>query len=93
MPLTQQRKIMGVHVNSIHVTSPSECFVLAVDMLAGDTANDYATHIDTSIDQVYFIYLHIFTYLTINYIFRFQKYFLLSTIKTNKMLKITLFRI
>ena len=49
----------SVHFNSIHETSPSECFVLAVDRLPGGTANDYAIHIHTSIDQVYLI-LHIF---------------------------------
>ena len=50
----------SVHFNSIHETSPSECFVLAVDRLPGGKANDYAIHIHTSIDQVYFIITNIY---------------------------------
>ena len=42
----------GVHINSIHLTSPSACYIMAVDHLVGGTSQDYACHIDASIDQV-----------------------------------------
>ena len=42
----------GVHVNSVHVTSPTECFVIAIDQLAGGTSEDYATHINSAIERI-----------------------------------------
>ena len=49
---TQER----VHLNSIHVTSESHCYVLAIDELPGGTAVDYSTHICQSIDHLASLY-------------------------------------
>jgi len=42
----------GVHVNSIHVTSSDKCHIIAVDPLAGGTAEDYELHINQSIENL-----------------------------------------
>lgn len=42
----------GVHVNSIHVTSSDKCHIIAVDPLAGGTAEDYEVHINQSVDNL-----------------------------------------
>ena len=42
----------GVHINSIHVTTVSSCYVTAVDELPGGTAVDYSHHICQSIDNL-----------------------------------------
>ena len=42
----------GVHINSVHVTSPDECHIIAVDPLAGGKAEDYEVHINQSIDNL-----------------------------------------
>ena len=34
----------GVHINSIHVTTRTDCYVIAVDELPGGTALDYSSH-------------------------------------------------
>ena len=39
----------GVHVNSVHVTTKSACYSVAVDELPGVTAADYHQHITLSI--------------------------------------------
>ena len=48
MPTTQE----GVHINSIHITTESACYVVAVDELPGGTAVDYSEHIRQSIDHL-----------------------------------------
>ena len=45
-----------VHVNGIHVTSADKCYVIAIDALAGGTAEDYENHITTSIHRVAEVY-------------------------------------
>ena len=42
----------GVHINSIHVTTVSSCYVIAVHELSGGTAVDYSDHICQSIDNL-----------------------------------------
>ena len=39
----------GVHVNSVHITTKSACYSVAVDELPGVTAVDYHQHITLSI--------------------------------------------
>ena len=46
----------GRHVNSVHVTTPDRCHVLAVDELPGGTAADYEYHINESIDNIANVY-------------------------------------
>ena len=46
----------GLHVNSVHITSQDDCLVLAIDQLAGGTAEDYEHHISDSIDRVADVY-------------------------------------
>lgn len=46
----------GLHINSIHVTSNDDCHVLAIDQLAGGTAEDYENHITESIDCLTEVY-------------------------------------
>ena len=36
----------GVNLNSIHVTTESHCYVLAIDELPGGTAVEYSTHVN-----------------------------------------------
>ena len=47
-----------VHVNSIHITTKSDCFVVAVDELPGATAEDYCLHISNSFDNLARVYSH-----------------------------------
>ena len=42
----------GVHINSIHVTTVSSCYIIAADELPGGTAVDYSHHICQSIDNL-----------------------------------------
>uniref|UniRef100_UPI00358E1E6C uncharacterized protein n=1 Tax=Myxine glutinosa TaxID=7769 RepID=UPI00358E1E6C len=42
----------GIHMNSIHVTTEDRCFVLAIDQLAGGTAEDYADHICFAVEEI-----------------------------------------
>lgn len=51
----------GVHINSVHITSPTACHVLAIDQLAGGTAEDYALHINEAIDCVNDVYCQFYT--------------------------------
>ena len=46
----------GVHINSVHITSKYECNVIAVDQLAGGTAEDYMHHIDDSVKRLVEVY-------------------------------------
>ncbi|XP_050404243.1 uncharacterized protein LOC126820380 [Patella vulgata] len=46
----------GVHVNSIHLTTKSDCDLVAVDELPGGTANDYHGHITNTIDYLADVY-------------------------------------
>ncbi|XP_064605780.1 uncharacterized protein LOC135470675 [Liolophura sinensis] len=46
----------GVHINEIHVTTKSDCQVIAVDELDGGTAEDYALHVVDSIDRLADVY-------------------------------------
>jgi hypothetical protein len=42
----------GVHINSIHVTTKTDCKVIAVDQLAGGTTDDYHSHVCDSVDEM-----------------------------------------
>lgn len=42
----------GQHINSIHFTTATSCYVVAIDELAGGTALDYQQHICESIDSL-----------------------------------------
>ena len=42
----------GVHINSIHFTTQSECYAIAVDELAGGTAQDYHQHICNAVNNL-----------------------------------------
>ncbi|KAG1662454.1 Protein ARV1 [Nymphon striatum] len=42
----------GTHVNSIHITTPTNCVACAVDELAGGTADDYYRHICDTVDNL-----------------------------------------
>ena len=42
----------GNHVNSIHVTTRTDCLVVAIDELPGGTAEDYSSHIINSFDNL-----------------------------------------
>ena len=42
----------GVHINSIHFTTQSECYAIAVDELAGGTAQDYHQHIRNAMNNL-----------------------------------------
>ncbi|KAK2145658.1 hypothetical protein LSH36_666g01027 [Paralvinella palmiformis] len=46
----------GVHINSVHITSKYGCNVIAVDQLAGGTAEDYMHHIDDSVKRLAEVY-------------------------------------
>ena len=46
----------GVHINSVHITSKYGCNVIAVDQLAGGTAEDYMHHIDDSVKRLVEVY-------------------------------------
>lgn len=51
----------GVHVNSVHVTTQTACQYLDIDQLAGGTAEDYALHIEDSIDRINDVYCQFYT--------------------------------
>ncbi|KAK2158704.1 hypothetical protein LSH36_165g04008 [Paralvinella palmiformis] len=42
----------GIHINSIHITTVSKCYVIAVDELEGGTPIDYQEHICSSIGNL-----------------------------------------
>ncbi|XP_065680983.1 uncharacterized protein LOC124817617 isoform X1 [Hydra vulgaris] len=46
----------GVHVNAVHFTTKTRCMVVAVDQLAGGTANDYQSHMTQSVDHLAKLY-------------------------------------
>jgi len=46
----------GVQINSIHLTTKTKCFVVAIDQLPGGTAEDYAEHVTSSIDELAKVY-------------------------------------
>ncbi|KAK2170436.1 hypothetical protein LSH36_3g30075 [Paralvinella palmiformis] len=46
----------GVHINSVHITSKYGCNVIAVDQLAGGTAEDYMHHIDDTVKRLAEVY-------------------------------------
>ena len=50
----------GIHVNSIHITTKTDCFVhvVAVDELPGGTAEDYYLHITDTFDNLARVYSH-----------------------------------
>ena len=48
----------GVHLNSIHVTTETTCYVVAADELPGGTAEDYFHHIDDSVTNLANEYAH-----------------------------------
>lgn len=45
-----------VHVNEIHFTTEESCYSIAIDELPGGTAEDYATHVTDSIDNLANVY-------------------------------------
>ena len=47
----------GIHVNSIHITTKTDCFVVAVDELPAGTAEDYYLHIIDRFDNLARVYL------------------------------------
>ena len=51
----------GMHVNSIHVTSKDECFVLAVDQLPGGKAEDYQLHLCDATDAMADTYCKVYS--------------------------------
>jgi hypothetical protein len=42
----------GVHINSVHFTTTTDCQVLAIDELPGGTAADYQEHVCESVDEL-----------------------------------------
>lgn len=46
----------GVHINSIHLTTKTKFFVVAIDQLPGGTVEDYAEHVTSSIDELAKVY-------------------------------------
>ena len=48
----------GVHINSVHVTTETNCYSVAVDELPGGTAADYHLHICDSVDNLATTYCH-----------------------------------
>ena len=42
----------GVHINSVHVTTVSSCYVIAIYELPGGTAVDYSEYVCQSIDNI-----------------------------------------
>ena len=42
----------GVHINSVHFTTKDECEVIAIDELAGGTADDYSKHVCGAVDNL-----------------------------------------
>ena len=48
----------GVHINSVHVTTETNCYSVPVDKLPGGTAADYHLHICDSVDNLATTYCH-----------------------------------
>jgi len=48
----------GVHVNTIHFTTNTQCCVAALDQLPGGTAADYADHVLDKVDRLSLAYCH-----------------------------------
>ena len=48
----------GVHVNTIHFTTNTQCFVAALDQLPGGTAADYAEHVLKTVDRLSLAYCY-----------------------------------
>ena len=46
----------GVHINSVHITSKDDCYVISIDQLPGGTAEDYHQHICSSLNRLADIY-------------------------------------
>ena len=42
----------GVRVNSIHLTTQTECEVITVDQSPGEATDDYSTHIISAADHL-----------------------------------------
>ena len=42
----------GTHLNSVHITTKANCYVIAADELPGGTAEDYHLHICESVDNL-----------------------------------------
>ncbi|KAK6186848.1 hypothetical protein SNE40_006116 [Patella caerulea] len=57
----------GVHLNSIHVTTETSCYVVDADELPGGTSEDYFHHIDDSITNLANVYSHFLEKDFINY--------------------------
>ena len=47
-----------MHLNSVHITTKANCYVIAADELPGVTAEDYHMHICESVDNLANVYLH-----------------------------------
>ena len=52
---------VGVHVNSVHVTTQTACQILDIDQLAGGTSEDYALHIEESIGRINDVYCQVYS--------------------------------
>ena len=46
----------GVHINSVHITSKDDCYVISIDQLPGGTAEDYQHHICSFLNRLADIY-------------------------------------
>ncbi|XP_071787284.1 uncharacterized protein [Asterias amurensis] len=51
----------GVHVNSVHITTQTTCHILDIDQLAGGTSEDYALHIEASIQRINDVYCQFYS--------------------------------
>ncbi|XP_014662638.1 PREDICTED: uncharacterized protein LOC106805525 [Priapulus caudatus] len=51
----------GLHVNSVHITNKSDCHVLAIDQLAGGTAEDYELYITETFDNLTNVYCKLYS--------------------------------
>ena len=48
----------GTHLNSVHITTKANCYVIAADELPGGTAENYHLHICESIDNLANVFCH-----------------------------------
>ena len=46
----------GIHINSTHFTTKSNCKVISIEQLAGGTADDYMQHVCGSVDHLARVY-------------------------------------
>ena len=46
----------GIHINSIHLTTRDNYYIMGIDQLAGGTAEDYESHIQDTIDNSVEVY-------------------------------------